>query len=361
MPAVFVNYRVLEQPGYATLLHRELAARFGADRVFLASRSLRAGDDFEAEVFARLRRSQVLLAVIGPRWLEFTGDPGTDWVLREIAEAFALGLRVIPVLIEDAELPADLPAPIAALARCQYVRIRHYSVDSDIEVLVSELRRVKTPPAASVFRLDRDPAPACRVGITSGSIRRVHDADVWVNSENTDMRMARHTDFSVSAIIRYWGAARDEAGRITEDLVADELERIAAPRRPVAPAAALVTGPGALATTNNVRHVIHVAAVAGEPGEGYRQVSDIGGCVLNALARAEDLDVRTILFPLLGTGGAGADVSRTARLLVQAAVHYIERHESTRLRRISFLAYDDHERAALDDAVRALPLVSDQD
>lgn len=355
MPTVFVNYRVLEQPGYATLLHRELAARFGADRVFLASRSLRAGDDFEAEVFARLRRSQVLLAVIGPRWLEFAGDPGTDWVLREIAEAFALGLRVIPVLIEDAELPDDLPASVAALARCQYVRVRHYSVDSDIEVLVSELSRVKTPPAASVFRLGSAP---CRIGITSGSIRRVHDADVWVNSENTDMRMARHTDFSVSAIIRYWGAARDEAGRITDDLISDELERIAAPRRPVAPAAALVTGSGALAQTNNVRHIIHVAAVAGEPGAGYRQVSDIGGCVLNALARAEGLQVRTILFPLLGTGVANADVSHTARMLVQAAVHYIDRHADTRLQRISFLAYDDHERSALDDAVRALPLVS---
>lgn len=359
MPAIFVNYRVLEQPGYATLLHRELAARFGADRVFLASRSLRAGDDFVAEVFAHLRRSQVLLAVIGPRWLDFAGDPESDWVLREIAEAFALGLRVIPVLIEDAELPENLPPSVAALARCQYVRLRHYSIDSDIGVLVQELQRVKTPPSASLFRLDRDPVPTCRIGITSGSIRRVHDADVWVNSENTDMRMARHTDFSVSAIIRYWGSARDEAGRITEDLVADELERIAAPRRPVAPAAALVTGSGTLAVTNNVRHVIHVAAVQGEPGEGYRQVSDIGGCVINALARAEQLLVRTILFPLLGTGVAGADVTHTARMLVQAAVHHIERHPDTRLHRISFLAYDEHERAALDEAVRALPLVSD--
>ncbi len=61
MAGVFVNYRVLEQPGYATLLHHELAARFGADRVFLASRSLRAGDDFESAVFAHLRRPQVLL------------------------------------------------------------------------------------------------------------------------------------------------------------------------------------------------------------------------------------------------------------------------------------------------------------
>lgn len=355
MPSVFVNYRVLEQPGYATLLHRELALAFGADRVFLASRSLRAGDDFVEEVFSQLRRSQVLLAVIGPRWLDHTGDPGTDWVLREITEAFALGIRVVPVLVEDAELPTDLPAGVEALTRCQYVRLRHYSVDSDIAALVTHLRGIiAARPPASVFRLERS---RCLIGITAGSIRWVHDCDVWVNSENTDMRMARHTDFSVSAIIRYWGSLRDETGRITRDLVADELEALVAPRRPVAPGTALVTGPGALADTNNVRYVVHVAAVQGEPGAGYRQVSDIGGCVTTALTRVEPLGVRSILFPLLGTGGAGADVTHTARMLVRAAVHHVERHPETPLERISFLAYDDHERLALEEAARMLPLV----
>ncbi|ANZ34797.1 hypothetical protein BBK82_00605 [Lentzea guizhouensis] len=355
MPTVFVNYRVLEQPGYATLLHRELAQTFGQDRVFLASRSLRAGDDFVQEVFAHLRRSQVLLAVIGPHWLDHTGDPGEDWVLREITEAFELGIRVVPVLVEDAVLPADLPPGVEALHRCQYVRLRHYSIDSDISALVTHLRGIAGDrPSPSVFRLGDRP---CRIGIHAGSIRRVHDCDVWVNSENTDMRMARHTDFSVSAIIRYWGSLRDESGRITADLVADELEALAAPRRPVAPGTALVTGSGALESTNNVRHVVHVAAVQGEPGAGYRQVSDIGGCVTTALARVEPLGVRTILFPLLGTGVAGADVAHTARMVVQAAAYHVERHPETPLRRISFLAYDDHERFALEDAVRMLPLV----
>ncbi len=357
MPTVFVNYRVLEQPGYATLLHRELAQEFGTDRVFLASRSLRAGDDFVQEVFAHLRRSQVLLAVIGPRWLDYTGDPDQDWVLREIAEAFELGIRVVPVLVEDAVLPAGLPAGVEALHRCQYVRLRHYSIDSDIAALVTHLRGIAGDrPSPSLFRLGDRP---CRIGIHAGSIRRVHDCDAWVNSENTDMRMARHTDFSVSAIIRYWGALRDETGRITRDLVADELEALAAPRRPVAPGTALVTGSGALEGTNNVRHVVHVAAVQGEPGAGYRQVSDIGGCVTTALARVEPLGVRTILFPLLGTGVAGADVTHTARMVVQAAVYHVERHPETPLRRISFLAYDDHERFALQEAVGMLPLVPD--
>ncbi|HEX5402884.1 MAG TPA: toll/interleukin-1 receptor domain-containing protein, partial [Pseudonocardiaceae bacterium] len=143
MPVLFVNYRVQEQPGYATLLHRELAQQFGANSVFLASRSIHAGDDFVHEVFDSLRRSAALIAVIGPRWQEFHGAGPFDWVHREIAEAFKLDIRVIPVLIEDAELPAAdaLPDDIVALSSCQYVRLRHYSIDADLAQLAYELRR----------------------------------------------------------------------------------------------------------------------------------------------------------------------------------------------------------------------------
>jgi hypothetical protein len=63
---VFVNYRVREQGGFATLLHRELSARFGAGQVFLASRSIPPGDDFIEHIFGTLRRCEILLAVMGP-------------------------------------------------------------------------------------------------------------------------------------------------------------------------------------------------------------------------------------------------------------------------------------------------------
>jgi hypothetical protein len=45
------------------------------------------------------------------------------------------------------------------------------------------------------------------IGIVTGDLFRVRCAEVWVNSENTAMRMARVDEFSVSAIIRYQGDA----------------------------------------------------------------------------------------------------------------------------------------------------------
>lgn len=379
MPTVFVNYRVQEQPGYATLLHRELAERFGAGAVFLASSSIRPGDDFVKEVFDNLRRCAVLFAVIGSQWLNFSsntrnvGGISYDWVHREIAEAFSLGIRVIPILIEDAELPdvRGLPADIADLARCQYLRLRHYNIDSDLARLFDELCRIvpslsdqrgEAPAGAEplLYRAVSAPRTQCRIGVIPGTIHRVRVADIWVNSENTDMEMSRCTEFSISGIIRYLGARHDDSGRVVDDAIADELAIRVRDRAPVAPGTAVVTGAGALTERNNVRHVIHVAAVHGEPGAGFRQVRDVGWCVTNALIAAErlarsDERTRTMIIPLLGTGVAGAEIEPTARSMLLAALDYLTAHSDTLLVAIYFLAYRNVELMAFDSILSDMP------
>jgi hypothetical protein len=148
-PSVFVNYRVCDQPGYATLVHRELSRRFGPRSVFLASSSIRAGDDYVDTVFNNLARCDVVLAIIGPRWTHAFHDVTRDWVHRELVEAFTQRIRVVPLLIEDTAMPnpAELPADLTPLTRRQYLRLRHYGIDTDLKALVRELepRLLATP------------------------------------------------------------------------------------------------------------------------------------------------------------------------------------------------------------------------
>ena len=55
-----------------------------------------------------------------------------------------------------------------------------------------------------------------QIGVITGDIRQVRRIDVWVNSENTNMQMARYFDRSVSSAIRYSGA-RKVGGRVVEE------------------------------------------------------------------------------------------------------------------------------------------------
>lgn len=186
------------------------------------------------------------------------------------------------------------------------------------------------------------------IGLITGDIRRVRVADVWVNSENTDMRMSRFEEYSVSAIIRFEGARRDEAGRVVEDSIAEELTRKVSGRVPVAAGSVVTTGAGELAGYNRVRHIIHVAAVRGEPGEGYRQVTDIGRCVGNVLVEADRLAavdaVRSVLVPLLGTGVAGGELEPTVRAMVASIVDHFTYHHEGGLRVVYLLASTEPER-----------------
>jgi hypothetical protein len=66
---------------------------------------------------------------------------GEDFVRSEIAAALSRGTTVIPVLVGGAEMPtgAQLPADLAAFARCQAVTIQDHVFDEDAARLVKFL------------------------------------------------------------------------------------------------------------------------------------------------------------------------------------------------------------------------------
>src|SRR5215475_12951377 len=91
---VFINYRGEDSHSYGALLHTELSRQFGPELVFLDSESIPAGDDFVTQLLGRVRRSAVVLAVIGTRWLTTTGPGGgrriddpADWIRQELVAA----------------------------------------------------------------------------------------------------------------------------------------------------------------------------------------------------------------------------------------------------------------------------------
>jgi O-acetyl-ADP-ribose deacetylase (regulator of RNase III) len=97
-----------------------------------------------------------------------------------------------------------------------------------------------------------------------------------------------------------------------------------------------------------VRSIVHAAAVLGHPGNGYRQVRDIGRCAANALAAVDNDGTplgETVLLPLLGTGYGRGDVEDTARALVATVDAYLVEHPQTAIKDVYLLAHTDDELA----------------
>ncbi|MFE2069809.1 toll/interleukin-1 receptor domain-containing protein [Streptomyces sp. NPDC059467] len=152
MKEVFINYRTGDGEKTAALIDQELSRRFGPQHVFRASRSIAPGETYPDSLLAALRRSYLLLAVVGPDWTNFRTklhDP-EDWVRREIVEAFDCEVPVVPVLDgrkTNRLSKADLPSGLARLADLQ-------SIPFDTHDTETGLRRIGDLVAEMVPGLD---------------------------------------------------------------------------------------------------------------------------------------------------------------------------------------------------------------
>ncbi|SDD36866.1 TIR domain-containing protein [Actinokineospora iranica] len=145
----FINYRSSDELLAAALLDTALCLGFGPERVFLDGRSMAVGTRFDKALLTAARNCDVLLVVIGERWLMALDEHGRrlidrrgDWVRREIAEAGRAGAHVVPVLVDGAPRLAEaaLPPSIRWLARTQYARLRHDHCRQDLAHLITRLR-----------------------------------------------------------------------------------------------------------------------------------------------------------------------------------------------------------------------------
>ncbi|HET9731022.1 MAG TPA: PASTA domain-containing protein [Acidimicrobiia bacterium] len=155
MLRVFLSYRREDAAGYAGRLFDALVAKFRHDNVFMDIDTISPGSDFVDVIDEALEGCDVLLALIGPRWLSATGANGhrrldnpEDFVRLEIEGALARGIRVIPLLVGGAEAPSsqELPESLAPLARRHAFDISDRRWPQDVAELVHVLERIEPKP-----------------------------------------------------------------------------------------------------------------------------------------------------------------------------------------------------------------------
>jgi len=243
MPKIFISYRRADSTTISGRIYDRLIAAFGKENVFKDVDNIPFGSDFRGVLAEAVSDCDVLLAVIGQKWLTVTDEGGNrrldnpaDFVRIEIETGLSRDrCLVIPVLVDNAAMPrADLmPINLRELTFKNATHVRddpdfHPDVTRIIKSLESRFGSAPTQPSeqkpapfdvhAAITRFyqafeDRD-WEAARAVLTeiraSGKAPRVfnvdqHERDIWAEIEGEE----RDKEY---AVIRLMANRRNPTG-----------------------------------------------------------------------------------------------------------------------------------------------------
>lgn len=151
MARIFISYRKSDSAGHAGWLNQLLSEQFGQHEIFRDIDTLEPGVDFVEAIRNEVGTCDVLLAMIGAQWRGAADGAGRrrlddpdDFVRLEITTALERGIRVIPVLVQDAKMPPaeQLPDALRPLARRQAFELDDASWRTDVQRLAAALEKI---------------------------------------------------------------------------------------------------------------------------------------------------------------------------------------------------------------------------
>jgi hypothetical protein len=149
---IFINYRREDAAGHAGRMYDILAERFGKDRLFMDVDTIDPGEDFGEAIDRAVGSSRVLIVLIGRRWSSVTDlngrrrlDNPDDFVRLEIEAALQKDVKVIPVLVQKAEMPGsdELPKPLSPLARRHAIEVSDERFHYDTRRLIRRIEELE--------------------------------------------------------------------------------------------------------------------------------------------------------------------------------------------------------------------------
>ncbi len=162
MKKIFVSYRREPDQYVAGNLCRDLRREFGEQQVLRDKESIEGGVSWKQYVLDALDENAILLVLIGRDWTNSRDadgkrriDRADDPVRLEIADALRDRATIIPLLLENAQMPAasELPQDLTPIAELNALKLRDGDWEADVGKIVQRLEKLGATRTAA-------PAPA---------------------------------------------------------------------------------------------------------------------------------------------------------------------------------------------------------
>jgi uncharacterized protein YecT (DUF1311 family) len=131
MAKIAISYRRSDSQDITGRIFDRLVQQYGRDTVFRDIDSIKPGIDFRTQIAAALATTDVLLVIVGPRWLgrskgvESRMESESDPVRVEVEMALKRNIPIIPVLVSGMKMPdvAQLPDTLKDFVYRQAVQV----------------------------------------------------------------------------------------------------------------------------------------------------------------------------------------------------------------------------------------------
>lgn len=156
---IFISYRRDDCATFADRIHECLVRSCKRDTFFRDIDSIHLGENFRRRLHQELARCDLLLAIVGQRWISVQDSGGrrrleddNDFVRLEIEMAIQRNIPLIPLLIDGTPMPttSELPASIAEFTYQNAAVVRRDpDFANDMRRLVMSLDQYRAPSGTS--------------------------------------------------------------------------------------------------------------------------------------------------------------------------------------------------------------------
>jgi hypothetical protein len=186
MSKISISYRRADSEAMTGRIFDRLASRYGKEAIFRDIDNIPPGTDFRVHINEMLRKTSILLSIIGPGWLGASGggleriQQESDAVRVEIETALRRRTPLIPVLIGNATMPSSdqLPPSLKDFAFRNAVRVdagQDFDHHMDrlirsIDVILSQAP--KSPPSGETTINPGKPATGSKLAVAAADAGR---------------------------------------------------------------------------------------------------------------------------------------------------------------------------------------------